>query len=85
MKFQWDLTQHLLLPTYRQQMRPDLRRAGRFGYMFRSIDDLAVQNDGGGGFKIYKDIYPLALELTKENSTTQEESFLDLYLKVSVR
>ena len=53
--------------------------------MFRSIDDLAVQNDGGGGFKIYKDIYPLALELKKENSTTQEESFLDLYLKVSVR
>ena len=60
-----------------EQMRTDLRRAGRFGYIFRFIDHLAVQNDGGGRFKIYKDVYPLALELKKENSTTQEESFLD--------
>ena len=46
---------------------------------------LAALNDDGEFERSYKNIYPAEVELKKQNNPTQEESFVDLYLKVNGR
>ena len=65
--------------------KTDLRRARRFGNVFRFIDDLCAINDGGEFEKCYHDIYPPELELKKENDASHSASFLDLDLSISDR
>ena len=63
--------------------KSDLQRARRFGNVFRFIDDLNAINDGGEFDRCYKDIYPLELELKKENNGNSHASFLDLEITIT--
>ena len=65
--------------------KTDLRHARWFADVFCFIDDLAVVNESGEFERSYKDIYPPELELKKGKNTTQDESFLDLYLNIRGR
>ena len=58
--------------------KTDLSRARRFGNVFRFIDDLSAINDGGEFERCYLNIYPVELELKKENQGTNNASFLDI-------
>ena len=49
---------------------------------FRFIDDLLSLNDGSTFEKHYKDIYPIELELQKENNSNSCASFLDFYIYI---
>ena len=63
--------------------KSDIRRARRFGNVFRFIDDLNAINDGGEFERCYKDIYPPELELKKENVGYDNASFLDLDITIN--
>ena len=60
----------------------DLIRARKLCNVFRFIDDLSAINDGGEFEKNYKEIYPVELELGRENVDSSEASFLDLQIKI---
>ena len=57
--------------------------ARKFGNTFRYIDDLLTANDGNSFESFYRDIYPVELELGKENSTYTETNFLDLNIYIT--
>ena len=67
----------------RMLQRSDLRKARRFSNVFRFIDDLIAINDWKEFEKCFKDIYPIELELGKENSGDQSATFLDLHVVIS--
>ena len=46
--------------------------------MFRFIDDLAAIDNRGEFEKVYRETYPLELELKRENISKNEAYFLDL-------
>ena len=56
--------------------------ARKFGNVFRYIDDLLALNDGQSFESSYHEIYPVELQLTKENVDNAETNFLDLRLKI---
>lgn len=60
----------------------DIRRARRFANTFRFIDDLSALNDGGEFERCFKEIYPIELELGRENEIDQCASFLDLDIHI---
>ena len=66
----------------RKLQRSDLRRARRFINVFRFIDDLIALNDDKEFESCFKEIYPVELELGKENEGYQEATFLDLNIAI---
>ena len=56
----------------------DLQKARKYGNVFRFIDDLSAVNNGDEFATNYKNIYPPELELTRENQSDNQASFLDL-------
>ena len=62
--------------------KKDIRRARRFAHTFRFIDDLNALNDGGEFERFFKEIYPIELELGRENENDQCASFLDLDINI---
>ena len=52
--------------------------------IFKFIDDLNSINDGGEFESSYSNIYPMELQLGKENTDKHEASFLDLVILVSL-
>ena len=59
--------------------------ARRFSYTFRYIDDLCAINDNGEFERTFSDIYPIELELKKENSTNFSANILDLSIEINGR
>ena len=51
-------------------------------FVYSFIADLLLLNDGSTFEKHYKDIYPIELELKKENKGNSCASFLDLYIYI---
>lgn len=62
--------------------KKDLAMARKFGCAFRFIDDLNIMNDGGVFEKHFKEIYPVEMELSKENDGYLKASFLDLDIEI---
>ena len=58
--------------------KKDLHKARLFSNTFRFIDDLCTINDNNEFERNYQQIYPVELELKKENNSNLEASFLDL-------
>ena len=56
--------------------------ARKFGNVFRFIDDLNALNDDGLFEKYHKEIYPVELELKKENLVNTKATFLDLDISI---
>ena len=56
--------------------------ARKFGQVFRYIDDLLALNDGGSFELYFKDIYPVELQLNKENADSSSTNFLDLHIDI---
>jgi hypothetical protein len=56
--------------------------ARKFGNTFRFIDDLIAMNDGGVFQNHVKDIYPIQLELKKENNGNEAATFLDIDINI---
>ena len=56
--------------------------ARKFSHTFRYIDDLLAINDGGMFERYHKDIYPVELQLKKENSTFNTCTFLDIKIDI---
>ena len=52
------------------------------GKKFRFIDDLLAINDGGEFERLHKEIYPVELELKKENINFDAATYLDLDIKI---
>ena len=52
--------------------------------IFKFIDDLNSINDGGEFESSYSNIYPMELQLGKENTDKHEAGFLDLVILVSL-
>ena len=65
--------------------KQNLMLARRFCNTFRYIDDLCAINDNGEFERTFKDIYPMELELKKENSDQFSATFLDLDIKIDSR
>ena len=59
--------------------------ARKFGNVFRYIDDLLALNDGESFGSFHKEIYPVELQLNKENVVNTETNFLDLHIKINNR
>ena len=59
--------------------------ARKFGNVFRNIDDLLALNDGESFGSFHKEIYPVELQLNKENVVNTETNFLDLHIKINNR
>ena len=81
---------NLFLYFYENQYVSDLKKenlmlARRFSYTFRYIDDLCAINDNGEFERVFSDIYPMEVELTKENSTNSSATFLDLSIEINER
>ena len=62
--------------------RSDLHKARKFANTFRFIDDLVAINDGSEFEKSFRDIYPVEMELGKENDGTNSATFLDLKISI---
>ena len=62
----------------RKLQRSDLRRARSFVNVYRFIDNLIAMSDNKEFEGCFKEIYPVELELGKENNGYKEASFLDL-------
>ena len=62
--------------------KDDYGRVKRLNNTFRFIDDLIAINDGGEFWKSYRDIYPPALTLKKENSDDSSATFLDMEISI---
>ena len=62
--------------------RSDLHRAKKFANTFRFIDDLVAINDDNEFEKCFHEIYPVEIELGKENDGTNSASFLDLEISI---
>ena len=62
--------------------KSNLRKARLFGNTFRFIDDLIAINDVGLFESSFKEIYPVELELKKENIGTTSATFLDLDISI---
>ena len=56
--------------------------ARKFGQVFRYIDDLLALNDGQSFENFHKDIYPVELQLNKENENSTSTNFLDLHISI---
>ena len=54
----------------------------KFCHVFRFIDDLLAINDGGEFERLHKEIYPVELELKKENINFDAATYLDLDIKI---
>ena len=61
--------------------RNDLIRARKFGYICRLVDCHSAINDGREFESKFKNIYPVELQLNKENKSSLVASFLDLQVK----
>ena len=60
----------------------NLIKARKLSYIFRFIIDLNAINVGGEFERNNCDIYPKELELDKENTDTNEASFMDSDIKI---
>ena len=60
----------------------DINRARKYSKIFRFIDDLGAINDDGEFGSHFNEIYPPEMELTRENTTLTEASFLDLDISI---
>jgi len=60
----------------------DYGRVRRLNYTFRYIDDLIAINDNDEFEKSYKEIYPPALTLKKENINNSSATFLDMNISI---
>ena len=56
--------------------------ARKFGQVFRYIDDLLALNDGHSFEAFHRDIYPIELQLNKENTNNSSTNFLDLNIEI---
>ena len=63
--------------------KTDLRMARKLSNVFRFIDDLNILNDCGEFERFIPEIYPKELVLNKENVSSTEASFLDLYIQIT--
>ena len=59
--------------------------AGRFGYIYRFIDDLIAMNDCKEFKNTFKEIHPVVLELKKQNANDNVATFLDLNIRTRKR
>ena len=50
--------------------------------MYRYIDDLLALNDGHSFETFFKDIYPVELQLNRENEDYMSTDFLDLHIEI---
>ena len=62
--------------------KTDLIKAQKLKNMFRFIDDLNAVNDSDVFHQNIAEIYPVELELSRENINDKEANFLDLDIKI---
>ena len=68
---------------YMDKMRKDKDWKGKkFCHVFRCIDDIIAINDGGEFERLHKEIYPVELDLKKENTNFDAATYLDLDIKI---
>ena len=65
-----------------ERKKNDLIKARKLCNIFKLIDDLNSINDGGEFKSNYSNIYPVELQLGKEDTDKNEASFLDLNIKI---
>ena len=66
-------------------LKTDPVRARKFRHVFRFIDDLISINDDGEFETSYHEIYPVEMEIKKENIGNTEGTYLDMGLAVENR
>ena len=66
----------------KQIKKTNVALARKFGHTFRYIDDLLAINDSSSFERHHHDIYPIELELSKENVGTTSTTFLDLDIEI---
>ena len=64
-------------------LKTDPARAQKFRHVFRFIDDLLSFNDDGEFARSFNEIYPVEMEIKKENELDTAASYLELGLSVN--